>query len=447
MVHPIDIIGIGADGLAGLRKDQVNRIRLCDFLAGGERHLIMAEPSRAEKFTIKNNLDELVNELGTRRKTQRCVVLASGDPLFYGIGTTLVAHHWLHPIRIEPALSSMQLAFARAGVSWQDAAVASIHGRDVRAALLPLLGRWKIGLFTQDGESPAAVARFFRERGLGSAYAAVVGENLGAEDEHVTRWRYLAELAEMRFAPLNILVLRRLHRSRLTPPLAMDDDTYCWVATLPDPTPSEEEEMRRLRSLVPGVPDEAFERPEDGPEMMTRQEVRSITLGKLLVRLEPGDVIWDIGAGLGTVAVEVAVLRQAVEVVAVEQHALRASYLRRNRENFEAFNIRVIEGSAPEALAGETVAPRAVFIGGSGTQLPAILEHVAHHLLPEGRLVANFVTLENLLLMLACLKTCNWPFEITEVQVGRSDALAGLTGLKPQRGVFIVSATKPRAEA
>ena len=132
-------------------------------------------------------------------------------------------------------------------------AVASIHGRDLRTTLLPLLGRWKIGLFTQDGDSPAAVARFFLERGLASSYVAFVGENLGAADEHVTRWRYLAELVAMRFAPLNFLVLRRLHLSRLTPPLAMDDDTYCWVATLPDPTPSQEEEMRRWRSLVPGA--------------------------------------------------------------------------------------------------------------------------------------------------------------------------------------------------
>jgi precorrin-6Y C5,15-methyltransferase (decarboxylating) len=441
MTHPIDVIGIGADGLAGLRPQLVARIKQSDFLAGGERHLTMVGPSSGAQYVIRNNLDSLVNELGNRRQTDRCVVLASGDPLFYGVGATLLAHHWLHPLRIEPALSSMQLAFARAGIAWQDAELASVHGRDLRTTLLPLLGRWKIGLFTQDGDGPAEVARFFLERGPRS-YVAIVCENLGSAGEHVTHWRDLAQLAEQRFAPLNYLVLRRIHPSRLVVPLSWNDASYCWSATLPEPLPPEEEEMRRWRSLAPGVPDEAFERPEDGREVMTRQEVRAVTLGKLLGRLDPGDVVWDIGAGLGTVAVEAAVLRPAVEVLAVERDPVRAAYLRKNRDNFEAFNLRVIEGDAPEALADEPIAPRAVFIGGSGTKLPAILEDVTRRLQPEGRLVANFVTLEHLLLTLARLKTWDWPYEITEVQVSRSDGLAGLTGLKPQRGVFIVSTSK-----
>jgi precorrin-6Y C5,15-methyltransferase (decarboxylating) len=414
----IHVIGLGADGPASLRPGQRERILTADFLAGGERHLQHFPAARGERFALRNNLSHLVEELRSRWLRQQCVVLASGDPLFFGIGTYLLEAFGSQALHIEPALSSMQLAFARAGVSWQDAALASIHGRDLRATLLPLLGRPRVGLFTQDGDSPAAVARFFRERGL-NGYEAVVGENLGAAEERVSRWATLQELAGQHFAPLNYLVLRRTHF-----PLPLT-------------------ELQRHRALAPGIPDEAFARPKEGPEVMTRQEVRSVLLGKLLGWTEPGDTVWDIGAGLGTVSVEIAVLRPHVEVMAVERNAARAVFLRHNRERFDAYNIRVVEGTAPEALARETERPRMVFLGGSGGRLLEIADLIAERLRDGGRLLANFVTLEHLMLLLQRLREWRWPYEITEVHVARSDSLAGLTGLKPQRGVFLVCAEKP----
>jgi precorrin-6Y C5,15-methyltransferase (decarboxylating) CbiT subunit len=186
-----------------------------------------------------------------------------------------------------------------------------------------------------------------------------------------------------------------------------------------------------------------FTRPTAGPEVMTRQEVRAVVVAKLLGPTEPGDTAWDVGAGLGTVAVELAVLRPHLEVVAVERDPARAELLRTNRERFGAYNVRVVEGTAPEALAGEPERPRLVFIGGSGERLPAILDLVEDRLHQGGRLVASFVTLENLMLFLQRVQAWGWPFEVTVVQVARSDNLAGRTGLKPQRGVFVVSATKP----
>jgi precorrin-6Y C5,15-methyltransferase (decarboxylating) len=411
---PIYIIGIGADGAAGLRPDLLDAIHQADFLAGGERHLRAFAMARGERFVLKNNVAELVLQLTDRYRRQRCVVLASGDPLFHGIAAVLVGRMGPELFCIEPGLSSMQLAFARAGIAWQGAELASIHGRDLRTALLPLLGRPVIGLLTQDGDSPAAVARFFLRYGLDD-YEAIVGENLGAVDERVTRWPNLAPLADRRFSNLNYLVLRRTGRVG----------------------PAAE------RSLVPGVPDETFARPTDGPEVMTRQEVRAVVLAKLIGPTQPGDTLWDIGAGLGTVSVEAAVLRPHVEVVAVERDAGRADHLRRNRTRFDAHNVRVIEGEAPEALADERERPWRIFVGGSGTRLAAILDFAAERLRDGGRLVAGFVTLEHLALAHQRLKEWGWPIEITEVQVSRGDALAGLTGLKPQRGVFLVSATKP----
>jgi precorrin-6Y C5,15-methyltransferase (decarboxylating) len=418
MAPPIHVIGIGADGPAGLCPVVAERIQQADFLAGGDRHLGQLTAARGERFVLKNNLARLVEELRKRVATQCCVVLASGDPLFYGIGVYLSQALGPEALRVEPAVSSMQLAFARAGVPWQDAALASIHGRDLRATLLPLLGRRRIGLFTQDGDSPAAVARFFLQRGLDD-YEAVVGENLGAADERISAWSTVADLAERHFAPLNYLVLRRNG-------------------------PAEGfAEMERYRALVPGVPDDVFRRPEEGPEVMTRQEVRSVLLGKLSGPTEPGDTIWDVGTGLGTVAVEVAVLRPHVEVVAVERNPIRATFAHANRERFGAYNVRVIEGAAPGALENESERPRTVFLGGSGERLPDILDLVGDRLREGGRLLGNFVTLEHLMLMLDRLRAWRWPFAVTEIHVARSDTLAGLTGLKPHRSVFLVEADKP----
>jgi precorrin-6Y C5,15-methyltransferase (decarboxylating) len=421
MTRQIHILGLGADGAASLCSDRIDRICTADFLAGGERHLRQFPQARGERFIVKNNLTQLVEELRKRHPEQRCVVLASGDPLFYGIGRYLIEAFGTQGLRIEPALSSMQLAFARAGIPWQDAALASVHGRDLRATLLPLLGRRWIGLFTQDGDSPATVARFFLERGL-TDYEAIIGENLGTTEEQVSIWMRLAEQAKQHFAPLNYLILQRL--------------------ASPDRLASEE----RYRALVPGVPDDAFQRPEEGSAVMTRQEVRSVVLSKLMAPSEPGDTVWDIGAGLGTVAVEIAVLRPHVEVLAVECNLMRARFIHANRERFGAYNIRAIEGTAPEALEGETERPRMVFIGGSGDRLPAILDLASARLHEGGRLVANFVTLEHLMLMLERLRAWHWPFEVVEIQVARSDSLAGLTGLRPQRGVFLLYADKPKGD-
>jgi precorrin-6Y C5,15-methyltransferase (decarboxylating) len=418
MAGPIHVIGVGADGAASLQPALLECVCRADFLAGGERHLCAFPASPGTRFVLRNNLDQLTEELRRRLPGERCVVLASGDPLFYGIGTYLADVFGPESLRIEPAVSSMQLAFARAGLPWQEAALASIHGRDVRTTLLPLLGQRRIGLFTQDGDGPAVVAEYFRGRGL-SDYEAFVGENLGAADERVSRFSSLSELEGRRFTPLNYLVLNR----------HADAQAFAQVAD--------------LRALAPGIPDRSFARPDDGPVVMTRQEVRAVVVSKLAGPVEPGDTLWDIGAGLGTVSVEIAVLRPQLEVVAVESIAIRARYARTNRERFGAYNMRVIEGAAPEALEGESRQPCQVFVGGSGTRLLAILDFVAERLRPGGRLLTNFVTLEHLTLTLQRLQAWGWALDVTEVHISRSDPLAGLTGLKPYRGVFLVSGTKP----
>jgi precorrin-6Y C5,15-methyltransferase (decarboxylating) len=407
MSRPVVIIGIGADAPAGLSPRALEAIASATFLAGGRRHLARLGHGSARTFTVTNNVAELVEVLRRRGADERCVVLASGDPLFYGIGRVLGEELGRDQIVVEPAVSSLPLGFARAGLAWHDAAIASIHGRPLEDTLLPLLGRPLIGLFTQDGASPSAVAAFFLAHGL-EDYDAWVGERLGAADECVTNLR-LPELVGRRFDDLNVLILR-------------------WRGGSVPSAPS-----------LPGLPDAEFARPDTGAVLLTHADVRVVTLSRF--RDLPAGPIWDIGAGLGGVAVELARAFPGREVVAVERSEVQSSFLETNRERFAAYNLRVVAGEAPEALEGEA-APAAVFLGGSGGRLDPILDLALARLVARGRLVANFVGLENLSRCLDRLRQADWRPEVTQVQISHGQRLAGLTALNPLRPVWVVAASR-----
>ena len=412
MSRPVDVIGIGAEGLSGLAADSRARLDAATFLAGGRRHLDLASDRQAERFAIADNVAALVDRLRGRGEAERCVVLASGDPMLYGIGQSLAAGLGRDEIRVEPAVSSLQLAFARAGLSWHDAAIASIHGRPMARALLPLLGRPKIGLFTQDGASPSAVAAFFLDRGLDD-YSAWVGERLGSDREGVTI-SDLHAIRDRRFADLNFLILERHPRP---------DSVFDWMG---GPTLA--------------IPDEAFAQPSGGPILLTHQDVRSVTLSRFSG--VPDGPIWDIGAGLGGVATDLARTFRGVEVVGIERSEIQIPFLRQNRGRFCAYNLRIVDGEAPDCV-GEEERPAGIFVGGTGGRLDAILDLAFERLLPGGKLVANFVSLENLARFSDRARLQGWPMDVTQVQVSHGRPLAGLTSLVPLRPVWVVRATRP----
>jgi precorrin-6B C5,15-methyltransferase / cobalt-precorrin-6B C5,C15-methyltransferase len=410
MSAPVQIIGLGADGPGSLSTRSHAAIAAATFLAGGRRHLELVGPTPAETFAITNNLAALADRLRRRGPDERCVVLASGDPLCFGIGHVLGEALGRDQIIVEPAVSSLQLAFARAGLSWHDAATASVHGRPLAQTLLPLLGRPKIGLLTQDGTSPAAIAAFFLERGLDD-YDAWVGEDLGAVGERVTALP-LAEVAGRRFGDLNVVVLER--RGAGSSPTISD--------------------------RIPGIPDARFAQPASGPVLLTHADVRAVTLARFR-DLPAAGPIWDIGAGLGGVAVELARAFPGREVVAVERSQNQRPFLEQNRLRFACDNLRIVAGEAPACLANEED-PAAVFLGGSGGRLDGILDLIGNRLLPGGVLVANFVGLENLTRALERLRRDGWPTSLTQVQVSHGEPLAGLTALAPLRPVWITRAAK-----
>jgi precorrin-6Y C5,15-methyltransferase (decarboxylating) len=411
MSEPVDILGMGAEGPSSLNETARGRLAAATFLAGGRRHLELVGPGAAERFALVANLSELLERLRGRRADERCVVLASGDPLFYGIGHRLGSELGRDQIRVEPSISSMQLAFARVGLSWHDASLASVHGRDLESTLRPLLGRPRIGLFTRDGASPSKVASFLVERGLDD-YTAWVGERLGTSAERMTRGP-IPELIGRSFDDLNYLILERAK-------------------------PAEPEGGNRSRSIT--APDVHFSQPASGPILLTHEDIRAVTLTRF--RDVPGGPIWDVGAGLGGVSIDLAHAFRGSEVVAFERSSTQLAHLIENRKRFGAYNLRVVEGEAPGCLVGEA-RPSAVFLGGTGGWLDAILDVVLERLAPGGVLVANFVGLENLARFRERVDREGWAIDLVQVQINQARPLGGLTTFVPLRPVWVARSARP----
>ena len=211
--EPLVVIGIGHDGAAGLSQEALTHIHRAEVLAGGVRHLAFFPDWQGEKVVIDANLKRVIQQLDVSCKRAKTVVLASGDPLFYGIGRTLAAHFPPESLCFLPHVSSVQLAFARLKTSWHDAQVLSLHGRPM-ASLLPALRQQaaKIALFTDATNHPAAIARFLLAHGY-ETYDLWVCEELGGAAERVTHWQ-LHHIGEASFSPLNIVVLIRRDEER-----------------------------------------------------------------------------------------------------------------------------------------------------------------------------------------------------------------------------------------
>jgi precorrin-6Y C5,15-methyltransferase (decarboxylating) len=256
------------------------------------------------------------------------------------------------------------------------------------------------------------IAAFLVDRGL-SDYTAIVGESLGTKDERVTKIP-LPELVGRAFGPLNYLILLR--------------------------DPGASQELYLSGEGVGCIPDNLFVQPETPPILLTHEDVRAIVLGRF--RDLPSGPLWDIGAGLGGVSVGLARAFPAREVVAIERSPEQGAFLRANRLRFGAYNMRVVEATAPACLEGEDD-PAGIFLGGSGGRLDSILDSIIRRLLPRGILLANFVGLENLSRGLGRLRESGWPHDVVQVLISPGQTLAGLTVLTPQRPVWIVRASRP----
>ncbi len=399
---PVTVVGIGDDGPAGLSTEARAAVEQAELLLGGHRHLAWFSGHPAQTLPITDNLRAVVAAIEQHSAHCRVVVLASGDPLFFGIGAYLSKQLGPDRLQILPHVSSVQLAFARVGVGWQDAAILSAHGRPLAPVLQPALEAAKVALLTDDTNTPGVIATALRAAGMEDC-RAVVAEHLGGPEERLIETT-LSQLPGQTFAALNVLLLLRNQPRR--PPLTL------------------------------GLPDDAFAHLRG---QITKAEMRAVSLSKL--RLRRGDTVWDIGAGSGSVSIEAALLCGG-DVYAMERAPEQVAVLRANLATFPAARVQAIVGEAPEALE-PLPTPDAVFIGGSGGRLRDVLTAVQARLRPGGRLVLNLATLDHLAQARAWLAASGMGAqELVQLQVARAVPIADDERLAALNPVWILAATK-----
>lgn len=409
MSSKVHLIGIGEDGLRGLRDQERALIAGADLLCGGTRHLALAEYSCADDAVhlITADLPALLGRIRpVHERGGQVVVLASGDPLLYGIGAYLGEHLGRDVLDVRPTLSSPQLAFARLAIPWQDATVLSVHGRP----LLPVLGRAMaatvVAFLTDARNTPAVIARALLERGMEDAAVAVC-ERLGGLEERVVP-ALLSTVVGQAFDPLNVLVVMR------------DPAAVRWGHPhLGQP----EAAYAHVRGLV------------------TKAEVRAVSLAGLGLGRPAVRTVWDIGAGSGSVAIEAASLRLDAVVYAVERDAGQLALLGDNIRHYQAGNVAVVAGEAPAALTS-LPDPDAAFVGGSGGRLIDVLGAVTNRLRPGGRLVMNLVVLEHLAAARSFLDRAGWAVSVTQIHVAREARTGNAKRLAALNPVFILSAER-----
>lgn len=388
------VLGISDGGLESLTSRARKLLDSATFLAGGMRHLSFCNDVKVEKLIVKNNLKELAERLAEELKKPdaRPVVLASGDPLFYGIARFLIGKLGSGHVEVHPYLSSMQLAFARAGLKWDDAAFVSVHGRPLdNLATLPPDCR-KVGVFTDHENTPARVAGYLISLGWPKASPAWVVENIEGDDEKTTACT-LEELTSKTFGELNVVVSQRLE--------------------LPDPA----------GAYAFGLDEALFaqRKPEKG--LITKSEVRVLSLAKL--RLFPGAVMWDIGAATGSVAIEAARLSRGGRVWAVEKNAEDCDNVRENVQKFHTPSVLTLHGAAPEVLEKIPAvdAPDAVFIGGTAGKMDGILDACLARLKAGGSIVLNTVTVQNTAEALEWFEKSGLDWDFLQVQISRGKSI------------------------
>lgn len=413
------LLGILDDGWAGLGDAARQHLRAADLVIGAGRTLDLVRPHLAAGSEVQDMDGQLAAVPGwitaATSAGRRVVVLATGDPLCHGIAGWLGGKLGAEALSIIPAVSTLQLAFARFQTPWADIKIASCHSADAGEWLVgapPTHGLYplmraialhpRVALFTSPQNDPARLARALLIAGYPEARLSVACRLL-LPDETIHIGLAAVDAAKMAFSGPNVVLVERPPES--APAFGRDDLAY----------------LQRS--------------PEKG--LITKQEARALSLAKL--RLKPDAVVWDIGAGSGSVGLEAAGLAPQGHVWAIEKNAADAANARANAERFRIGNYTLCEGKAP-ALLDTWPDPDAVFIGGSGGELDELIRLILARLKPGGRLVMNFVTLENLATATSALKAASAGWDVVQLQASRSQPILDMHRMAAQNPVWIVTA-------
>lgn len=411
-MESIRVIGL-APGTLEITDVARQALAEADLVVGGKRLLAACPDSllkdEASQLPIAGPLQPIFDTIRERASSGgKVVVLADGDPLFYGIGKRLGEEFGSENIQVEPNISTMQVAAARLGLPWQEMDFVSLHGREDFSPLYAALVRSDyITVLTDAKNTPAEIARAILERGA-DCFSMTVLEDLGMDTEKVEAIS-LHDTWGMEFSNLNLVVLERQYPPEIKLALGIHDHFYLHQKNL-----------------------------------ITKLPVRAA--GLAFLQVEPESTVWDLGAGSGAVSIEASHLARRGRVFAVERNKTRAAMIRENIRRTGAWLVDTILGSAPDVI-DDLPDPDRIFIGG-GLGGPAnektfLLNLACDRLKPRGRIVVHSILLDTLHLAKDHFKELGWFFGVTQLQASATDALAGDLRFKAQNPVFILWAEKP----
>ncbi|WP_319469014.1 precorrin-6y C5,15-methyltransferase (decarboxylating) subunit CbiE [uncultured Pseudodesulfovibrio sp.] len=411
-MEPVQVIGL-APGSLDITPFAKDALANADMVVGGKRLLASCPDSLlhtdAEKLPISGPLGPIFKKIeDTAFKKKKVVILADGDPLFFGIGKRLTEELGRENLIFEPSTSTMQVAASRLGLPWQKMDFVSLHGRTDFSPLYAALVRADlIAVFTDATNTPAEVARALLERGA-DCFSMTVLEDLGTPDEKI-RPLALPETWGMEFSDLNLVILERQYPPEI--------------------------------QLTLGIPDHFYLHQKN---LITKLPVRAAGLAHLNV--EPSSTVWDLGAGCGSVSIEASHLARRGRVFAVERHKTRAAMIRENIRRTGAWLVETVFGVMPDCLL-DLPEPDRVFIGGGlggpSNEDTSLLKLACDRLKQRGRIVAHCILLDTLHTAKAHFQSIGWHFGVTQLQASATDSLAGDLRFKAQNPVFILWAEKP----
>jgi precorrin-6B C5,15-methyltransferase / cobalt-precorrin-6B C5,C15-methyltransferase len=410
----INIVGIGDDGLDGLTRQARTVIESAEVILGNRGMIDRISPSiaaSAKRVVISGGLDELIQTV-EQQGQQRVVLLTGGDPLFYGIARFLTDKLGKDRFEVIPHVSSMQLAFARVKESWDDAYLSNLATQSLDRVVDSIRTAERVGLFTTESISPAIVAAALLDRRI-DYFTAYVCENLGTPAETVTHGD-LKTIAGQTFSPLNVMVLvRKVGRAD---------------------RPSDGSTNRLF-----GNPDDAFlqSRPKRG--LLTPSEVRCIALAEL--DLTPTSILWDVGAGSGSLAIEAARIAYQGRVYGIEMDAEDYALMIENAGEFDCPSLIPIHGQAPEAWA-ELPDPDAIFVGGSGRMVAALVGEALQRLGQGGRIVIHVSSPESLVEVQKVLESQALRVDVRMIQISRGQYQLDRMRFETMNPTFLITGLK-----
>lgn len=408
MDNKLYLLGIGPGNRELTAPAVMRKIEECDVLIGGKRNLELFNDLDKEKMVISSNLADICAYIVENISKKRIAVLVTGDPGVFSMLEYLKGKLSNIEIDVTPGISSLQYLCSRLKLNWNDACIISLHGREAADWIEVVKKNNKVIIFTGGQYKPEIVCRELIKNFITDVRVSV-GQNLSYTNEEIISGSPF-DIQGRSFEDLSIMVLEH-NRSILS-------------------------EVSERDYVTPGIPDSRFIR---GDVPMTKEEVRTISLSKL--KLKKDSIVYDIGAGSGSVSIECALLSPGGKIFAIEKNPEGIELIKKNADKFGTPNITIVHGNAPEVLNG-LIEPNRVFIGGTSGSMSDILDYVTK-LVKKVRVVINTVTIESTYEAISGLERRGFEnIEIVNIAVSRGKAVGGKNLMQALNPIYIISADK-----